>query len=103
MTDTPRPAPPPDEVPNHVWMAEVDSDWRLDEGRCRRAVSKTEGSRSTGPCRKPAVAALNRGRHNPHTGKRSDSWWRYCADHLYGRWIEDGQVMRWVLRGVPHG
>lgn len=23
--------------------------------------------------------------------------WDYCADHMYGRWIEDGKVMGWRL------
>ncbi len=55
-------------------------------GRCRFTV---------GPGRKrcgaPAVATLMRGSRDR---KRP---WDYCADHLYGRWIEDGKVMGWRL------
>lgn len=29
----------------------------------------------------------------------SNNWWHYCADHLYGRVVHDGQV--WSLRLVP--
>lgn len=27
----------------------------------------------------------------------ADCWWKYCAEHLYGRWIENGAVMFWRL------
>lgn len=30
-------------------------------------------------------------------GKKRSGWWGYCAEHLYGRWIEDGKVWRWRL------
>ena len=64
--------------------------WRLDEyRRCRWMV----GRRS---CGKPSVAALNRGQYIRYRG-RVDSWWGYCADHLYGNWIEDDQVMGWRM------
>jgi hypothetical protein len=88
---------PPEAPEGYVRVPTPDPEWRLDEGYCRRFVPKSEGSRATRPCAQPAVAALNRKRHNPHTGKRSDSWWRYCPDHMYGRWIEDGVVMYWKL------
>lgn len=29
---------------------------------------------------------------------RGQTWWAYCERHLYGRWIEDGKVVGWVLR-----
>lgn len=46
-------------------------------------------------CRNDAVATLYRtARYS--TGPRQMPW-RYCADHLYGAWIEDGQVTRWKL------
>lgn len=66
--------------------------WRLElGGLCRRVTGREHA-----PCPTPAVAALNRGRHSK-LGGRSDSWWRYCADHMYGKWIEDGQVWEWRL------
>ena len=60
--------------------------------RCRAG-----SSRYVKACGAPAVAELNRGRHNWQFGKRTDSWWAYCAEHMYGRWIEDGRVMNWVV------
>lgn len=46
----------------------------------------------------PAEAVLFR---RTRTGRRIP--WGYCADHLYGRWIDDaapwtGIVLEWVLR-----
>ena len=46
-------------------------------------------------CSNPAVAELNRGYRT--SNGRKDAWWPYCAIHMYGRWIEDGRVMRWRL------
>jgi len=43
-------------------------------------------------CGAPAVASVLRG------GTRQP--WDYCADHLYGRWVEDSKVMGW--RMVPN-
>ena len=42
-------------------------------------------------CKGQVVAMLNRGR--PGTTRR----FYYCADHLYGRWIEDEKVLHWRL------
>ena len=42
-------------------------------------------------CGEPAVATLLRG--------RTKQAWNYCAEHLYGRWVEDGRVVAW--RMVP--
>lgn len=39
---------------------------------------------------------LNRG---PRWG--TPRWWLYCERHMFGRWIEDGQVMEWSLRIRP--
>lgn len=75
------------------WEPSIAHDgWRVlppgKEKRCRYSV----GPRHTS-CKQPAVAELNRG----HGGK--PRWWAYCGDsqHLFGRWIEDGQVMQWKL------
>ena len=62
-------------------------EWRLEAGRpCRAGASAY-----TTACGQPSVAAMNRGRRG------REAWWAYCGDHLYGRWIEDGQVMCWIL------
>lgn len=45
-------------------------------------------------CGKPAIAELNRARHG-----KPDNWWAYCAEHMFGRWVEDGRVWQW--RVVP--
>jgi hypothetical protein len=67
----------------------VDDEWRVLQSdtakRCRWGGNR--------PCRRQAVAELNRG-HRPWTQPR-DNWWAYCGDHLYGRWVEDGSVMEW--------
>jgi hypothetical protein len=70
-------------------VAVRDAGWRFEPGRrCRRM----------GPgyvsCGKPSVAAIRRGISRPQ-------WWAYCADHLYGHWVEDGVVMHWILKPTP--
>jgi hypothetical protein len=89
---------PPAPVAGYVWRAvEAGRDWRIQDAgrsvayRCRAASGP--GHRA---CGKPSVAALNRGRHTADRG-RVQSWWAYCAEHLYGRWIEDGHVMEYRL------
>jgi hypothetical protein len=83
--------PDPGAAPEgYRWVAVRAAAWRpVNGGRCRRKTS-------AGMCRADAVAALNRGRWSNH--RRVPSWWRYCADHMYGKWIEDGKVMQWILR-----
>ena len=44
-------------------------------------------------CGAPAVAFLMRDHY--YKGLNSPVSWRYCADHLYGNKIHDGQVMRY--------
>jgi hypothetical protein len=57
--------------------------WRIDPGRkCRRRG-----------CGKPSVASRVR-------GFKQKQRWAYCESHMYGRWIEDGQVMHWILQEV---
>jgi hypothetical protein len=74
-------------------VAVVDPDWRLDGTHlCAR---KLAGRRT---CRRDSVAALNR--HQRRHGRTVDAWWPYCERHLYGRWIENGQVMCWILRKI---
>lgn len=54
-------------------------------GRCRYTVGP--GHRICGAA---PVATLMR-------GFRPARPWDYCAEHLYGRWIEDGRVVGWWL------
>jgi len=78
-----KPAPPPDGYRNIVVP---DERWETVRGkRCRRKG-----------CGAPAVAQFRRQHSSSMTGW---TWWAYCADHLYGRWIEDGRVVGW--RMVP--
>ena len=85
--------PEPCGIPVEDAVAVPDPRWRTDEGRrCRWAV----GPGGT-TCKAPSVAALNRERHTSRRGRVAD-WWAYCGDHLYGRWIEDGQVMHWIRK-----
>lgn len=91
MTDdrTTGPEPPHDADNGLHWEAvpEANRDWRLVTGKGCRLRTGTHIV-----CGQPAVAELNRGKC------QGESWWAYCADHLYGRWIENGQVMSWRLR-----
>jgi hypothetical protein len=48
-------------------------------------------------CPNPPVADMRRLRVVAIDGKdvRRGEWWAYCAEHLYGRWLENGVVMEW--------
>jgi hypothetical protein len=96
--ETPRPTPP--EAPEgYRWVDVPDASWRIEEGKpCRRRLP---GSKSA-QCPRESVAALNRGRHTPGLG-RTASWWAYCPDHLYGRWIKDGVVWFRKLERISDG
>jgi hypothetical protein len=82
------------EVPEgYELVAVVNENWRLTEGkRCRRqgAFRRT--------CGQDAVAEIKRS----HSGTipAGYRWWPYCALHLYGNWIENSQVMHWILRDI---
>jgi hypothetical protein len=82
-----------DEIPGGYEVVAVeDKDWRLVSGkRCRLASGHGKA------CGRPSVAELNRARR---WRERSSNWWAYCERHLYGRWVEDGQVMHWILRKI---
>jgi hypothetical protein len=93
MADRPDWHPSWPEVPEgHEVVAIVDADWDVDtEGRsCRRAFG-----RGTKACGKPAAAVLRRGEQGQP--------WAYCPDHMYGRWVEEGFVMCWILINVGSG
>jgi hypothetical protein len=86
-----RPEPP--EMPEGCHAAAVpDPEWRLASGKpCRMGAGKGRPA-----CGQPSVAELNRGYSGWRGAKQLPNWWAYCGDHLYGRWIEDGQVMHWI-------
>jgi hypothetical protein len=84
----------------HEIVAAEDPEWRLAaEGkRCRR-TGREHGVSFRYACGKPAVAELNRARTQASQARFPNGlWWPYCAEHLYGRWIEDGKVMHWIQR-----
>jgi len=85
----------------HHYVAEVDPQWVVltDEDRppCRAGA----GPRLPA-CGRPSVAALHHHVERGSAGTGSqDLWWAYCENHLYGHWIDDGQVYVWMLRPVP--
>lgn len=72
----------------HFEMAEQEQKWitpPVGKGKCRFTVGHYQ------TCGKPAVVTLMR-RHG-----KGDAPWDYCAEHMYGRWVEDGKVMGWRL------
>lgn len=85
------------EVPDgYELVAAVSENWRVEPGKlCSRRLGRTT-------CRRPSAAELNRGRRRWSAAlgryREWDAWHPYCLDHLYGNWIEKGQVMHWVLR-----
>lgn len=99
MSTTTRPAPPWQiEEPGYEWVAVEDTDWTTDRPRL------ASGSLAADRCRfgkpphlVPAAAWLYRPVWRRDTRQVP---WAYCADHLYGRWIEDGKVMEWVVRDL---
>lgn len=86
MADRPDPQR---EVPDGFELvAEPDPDWRLVTGkRCRSGAGYHHSA-----CGQPSVAELNR------STIARPRWFAYCGKHLYGRWIEGGQIMHWILR-----
>jgi hypothetical protein len=68
-----------------LWWHEAHDGWKAGAAagrRCRYGAGPGHPA-----CGKPAVATLNRGRP-----------WAYCAEHLYGRKLEDGRVIELRLR-----
>ncbi len=83
------------EVPDGYELVAVEEgpDWRIDTARpCRRGFGPHHPF-----CRQPSIVATTRGERR--------QWWAYCPLHSYGRWVEDGKVMHWILREqeTPHG
>lgn len=84
-----RPAPPYPAPARYRWEAGPAGDEReLDDApgyRCRQPR-----------CGNRPVVILWR-RH----GRGERRPWRYCAEHLCGRWVEGGQILAWRLRLLP--
>lgn len=86
---------PPSPIEGYVWTPVPDEDWTADPDEVRY-ISRTQGCRYgnqwTGFCGKRIKAVLYRGRTKRAYG--------YCDDpvHMYGRWIEDGEVLGWRPR-----
>lgn len=98
MIITERPAP---DVPpkGHRYVARHAPRWRIQVGdRCRRRLPGVQQR----TCGNLSVAALDRG-HQPPGRERRESWWAYCPEHMYGKWIEHGQVWQWVLVKIGGG
>lgn len=68
-------------------VAIIDPDWDAAEGgQCRWRGGKNFRD----SCPRPAVAVLTRGIYHKQR-------WPYCEEHMYGRWIEEGFVLHWIL------
>ena len=88
MTTSKRPAPS-SSVPlgyHHEAYVQPGGDWRVP------AVNES-GCRQLGPgrvrCDRPPVATLYRGSRLTRTP------WNYCEQHLFGGWVENGEIYRW--------
>lgn len=73
------------EVPDDCELVAVpDKDWQLDRTRtCRYGGNK--------PCGRRSAATMER-------GFKVRQRWGYCEDHMFGRWVEGGVVLNWILR-----
>lgn len=93
MAEIVRPEPPQDAPDGYEWVAsDQDSflEWEtpaVSDLGCRFTVKRVQ-------CGRFPVATLYRGKQ-PRTRP-----YNYCADHLYGRWIENGKVMHWRVQKV---
>jgi len=80
------------------WVVVPDPGWSADPSvvgtrRCRFTVETRPGSRVYRSHGVSAAAVLYR----PY-GEWARRPWAYCVDHLFGRWIEGGEVVGWRLR-----
>lgn len=92
MTDETREREVPDGF-RLEWVEEGD-DWAISELPDSKRCKFTVAFRTY--CNEPSAAALRRGRQRPQ-------WWHYCANHLYGRRINEGRVEVQVLVADPEG
>lgn len=96
------PVPHADLSPDLRWEAREAPDWTTDPAdmvgvsACRRFARYRSG------CPNPVAAVLYRPRRRSTPDGRfagtRPARWGYCVDHMYGRWIEAGKVMEWVVR-----
>lgn len=106
-----RPPPPfpAERLPEgHAWVVAPDGDFTMipeaerPERRCRWTLPRDPATGRRPRCPNAGVAFLWR-----PVGRRALDDprfpWAYCADHLYGRWVEDGVVVGWRARAVEGG
>jgi hypothetical protein len=96
-----RPPVPFDAPAGYEWVVQRDDHWstngELLAGRgCRYFVGGAARGVPKRGCGRPSVAVMFR-RHGGGTRRVP---WAYCERHLYGRWIEDGQVVGWRMRAT---
>lgn len=91
-----RPSPSWEAPAGTIHQPMLDPQWRpvVGEKRCRFMADRKS-------CGAPSVAEMNRQRYSHRDCRYVESWWPYCPDHLYGRWLEGGQVWCWIV--VPAG
>jgi hypothetical protein len=88
MPRPPHPDPHFQLQPGYAWVVRPKRVWRVQEGgRCRFGAPRYGTM-----CGAPGVARARRG---------ATQWWAYCAEHLFGGWIEDGVVMGWIVAKLP--
>jgi len=92
--DDRRPDPGREPPEGCEFFAVMDEGWRAGGSSSHRCRYMLNGR----SCGAPSVARFNRPRHLK-TGIRP-TWWHYCADHMYGRWVENGVVMTWHVRDI---
>jgi hypothetical protein len=91
MAERPAPSWEAPEGTEHV-AVEEGPDWRVQEGwRCKRGFGNHSHM-----CGKPSIVATLRGQRQPQ-------WWAYCPEHAYGRWVENGKIMHWIVREKEAG
>lgn len=86
-----RPAPPHPAPAGYRWVVFEAPDWRLLQQTTKRCRN-WRAHRRVSPL---AVAELKR--HRWTYGRNVPEWWAYCADHLYGRWVDAGRVLEYRL------
>lgn len=90
---------PPDS--GFEWAVRAASGWeRVRPGNARPCRAGAGAGRPA--CGRPSVARLMRARRRyvePMDLDGRPVWWHYCERHLYGHWLERGQVVSW--RAVP--
>lgn len=78
---------------HRAWVVETDPHWVLlhddDERACRAGAGPAKGH----GCQRRAVAAY--GRDEVRRGLLVTVWWPYCDQHLYGRKLEHGRLLRY--------